>query len=619
MPCLFSEAVLGSTSMFSPDSKYVAIASGSRLTVRLADTMETLHVFSCVDKVEKMAFSPDSQYIMCGMYSRDAVQIFSIADGEWRCRVNEGVAGIVDSSWTPDSRSVMTESDYGLQLAVWNLVDSTSQTISKPKSLNNSAVPVQLLSSPCNSNKQAQLGAFSDCGSFYAVVLRTNAQDEIGIYTCEPWGIANRFKCKSSDVSAVTWTPCSHYLVTVDSALCYAAHVYDLHGQHVSKFEAYKHALGIRSCVFHRVPEALPQPPSVQFFPLEQRRGPSVYPTLATSQVQLAAETKHNAAALPLAQFTRTLSTETVRAGPLLAVGSFDGRVRLLSRASWKCAYVLPLVHPGLMEPGLAVGTVCTVELTAAQAKSANHYHASGESLEAEDPAAEEQAALRERQLIFSMTASKGNKAATAALKSRGACYVKSEAKVLPQRAVNKYKTQTGSSSVPSRGVVWTGWSADGSLLAARDATQPQCLWIWDGLQAQLASLLVQLDSITCARWRPLVTYDSKAGDSSRAVDAISVLAFCCGAPRIYFWSPEAGPTWADLPIDPDTGSSIVANSVQWSADGMRLLVQGSEGLCTAAVFLDKQGGAQGVLSPPRTGAGRSLMEEELGVEAGSD
>ena len=613
MPCLFSETVLGSTSIFSPDSVYVAIASGSRLTVRLSHSMETLHVFSCVDKVEKMAFSPDSQYIMCGMYSRDAVQIFSIADGEWRCRVNEGVAGIVDSCWTPDSRGIMTESDYGLQLAVWSLVDSSSQTISTPKALNNSAVPVQLQSSPCNANKQAQLGAFSDCGSFYAVVLRCNAQDEIGVYTCEPWGIANRFKCKSADVSAISWTPCSRYVVTVDSALCYAAHVYDLHGQHVSNFEAYKHALGIRSCVFHRVPPPVPQPQSLQFYPSEQRRCPSVYQTMATSSAQQAAELRHKSAALPPDRFERTLSAQFVHAGPLLAVGSFDGRVRLLSRASWKCAYVLPLVHPSLMEPGLSGGTVCTMELTASQAKAANH---TTEEPTEEDSAADEQAELRERQLIFSMTASKGSKAAKAAMKSRGACYVKSDAKELPQRTVNKFKT---GSSPPSRGVVWTGWSADGSLLAARDAMQPQCLWIWDSLQAQLVSLLVQLDSITCARWRPLVTYESKAGDTSPAVDAISVLAFCCGAPRVYFWSPESGPTWADLPLNPDTGSSIVANSVQWSADGSRLLVQGSEGLCTAAVFIDKFGGAHGVLTPPKKSSGRNLLEEELTVGADAD
>jgi len=75
------DSILGSSSLFSPSCAYIAIISGSRLTVRDARSSEVLHIFSCIDKVEKAEFSPDSQFILCAMFSRNAVQIFSLADG----------------------------------------------------------------------------------------------------------------------------------------------------------------------------------------------------------------------------------------------------------------------------------------------------------------------------------------------------------------------------------------------------------------------------------------------------------------------------------------------------------------------------------------------------------
>jgi len=254
MPCLFTKIVLGSMSIFSPDSQYVGIVSGSRLTVLESETMSVLHVFPCVDKIEKVIFSPDSQYVLCGMFSRNAVQIFSLADGEWRCRVNEGVAGVVNVTWAPDSRSVLTESDFGLQTVVWSLVDSSSYLIASPKA-STSAVAIQLDSAPTpsGSRRAGPLACFSDCSKFYAMVHRSNLHDHIGVYTTQPWGVASKFKGRSADVAALSWSPCSRFLVTADSPLTYMVHVYDLHGSHVAQFEAYKHALGLRQCVFPRV------------------------------------------------------------------------------------------------------------------------------------------------------------------------------------------------------------------------------------------------------------------------------------------------------------------------------------------------------------------------------
>lgn len=48
-------------------------------------------------------FNNDS-YILCALFSRNAIQVFSLSDKEWKCRINEGTAGIRNVYWAPDSR-----------------------------------------------------------------------------------------------------------------------------------------------------------------------------------------------------------------------------------------------------------------------------------------------------------------------------------------------------------------------------------------------------------------------------------------------------------------------------------------------------------------------------------
>ena len=125
MSCKFSDSfeITGGNVAYSPSSSMVASVLGSRLTVRELPSLEVKHIYLCIDKVEKLEFSPDSKYVMCCVFSRNAVQVFSIQDPEWKCRINEGVAGIISAKWSTDSRHIITESDFGIQLTVWSLCD----------------------------------------------------------------------------------------------------------------------------------------------------------------------------------------------------------------------------------------------------------------------------------------------------------------------------------------------------------------------------------------------------------------------------------------------------------------------------------------------------------------
>ena len=198
--------------------------------------------------IGRFEFSPDAEYILCAMYSRTCVQVFSIADPEWKCRINEGikclvytylkhskilyvqflgVAGLVGASWCPNSRSIITESDFGIQLTVWSLVDELSYILTNPKQNIYRSEKASSSSLFC----QQQLYSFSDCGRFLAVIHRVDLHDLCGVYATDTWTEINRFQCRSSDVICVQWTPGGGHIVTTDSPLTYNIHVYRPSGE----------------------------------------------------------------------------------------------------------------------------------------------------------------------------------------------------------------------------------------------------------------------------------------------------------------------------------------------------------------------------------------------------
>ena len=214
--CEFSAPVAGYAAVFSPSSSHFASMSGSKVTVRRTKTLSVSQIYQCIDKVDRIEFSPDSNHIMCAQYSRNAIQVFSIQDPTWKCRINEGVAGVINAYWGLSSNAIITESDFGIQLSVWSLTDSTSTIISSPKQPSGGA---------------SQLVAFCDCVDLMAVVHRIEMQDYIGVYATSPMEELAKFKARSNDISTVNWVPQGTHIVTSDSPLSYRFCVYLHHSR----------------------------------------------------------------------------------------------------------------------------------------------------------------------------------------------------------------------------------------------------------------------------------------------------------------------------------------------------------------------------------------------------
>lgn len=219
-----------------------------------------------------------------------------------------------------------------------------------------------------------------------------------------------------------------------------------------------------------------------------------------------------------------------------------------------------------------------------------------------------------------------------------GTAYMTKPLKSLPKISSSAQAAKTDMSA-PKFGVSWTGWSADGNLLAVREESQPRCLWVWHALEAQLCALLVQMDPVVCARWRPTLktnpedTSDPSTPPLNTFGVSMPVLAFVCNSPRVYFWTPSRS-LWADLPAlkmtskpapssKPATstfksqkarsvsssastmsamsglgggvgGDLVQLNAVglKWTDDGRRLLVLGKDRFCSCEISFNEDDGS---------------------------
>lgn len=128
-PCSYS----GPPPAFSSDGRYIAVAVEYRLFIRDWQTLRVIQLYSCLDKVQHVEWSSDSNYVLCGLYNRSIVQVWSVLEPEWTCRIDEGLAGVASARWCPDGRSILVTADYQIKATVWSLVDKKCVYLKGPK------------------------------------------------------------------------------------------------------------------------------------------------------------------------------------------------------------------------------------------------------------------------------------------------------------------------------------------------------------------------------------------------------------------------------------------------------------------------------------------------------
>jgi WD40 repeat protein len=204
--------------------------------------MQIVHVYTCLDTIDSIQWSGDSQYVFVVIYQRGIVQVWSIEKPDWTCRITEGLAGLVAARWAPDSRSVLTTADFQIHLTAWNLTDGSAVAIKNPKN----AGPVRT----ANRNRKNGLD-FSPDGQFMALAHRIDCRDTVGIYSTSTWGKATEFATGTVDMDDLSWSPDGSVICVSDTELNYSIIIFSPDGKRLSRYSAYENALGVKSVAWN--------------------------------------------------------------------------------------------------------------------------------------------------------------------------------------------------------------------------------------------------------------------------------------------------------------------------------------------------------------------------------
>ena len=178
-----------------------------------------------------------------------------------------------------------------------------------------------------------------------------------------------------------------------------------------------------------------------------------------------------------------------------IAIGSFDGKIRLLSMSTWELVFTLPLIHPQDMERGFnCTNMLLTVELIGKNLKAIDsedidvssrkllpskfqqlksyYFYRSGFLVSKDTADNISHAMIRSKQLLFEIDSTEKHFSFFALQKltclPKEKNFKSSVAKANSFSSIDKYS---------NFGVKWIGWSSDGKFLAAREGKYPRCLW----------------------------------------------------------------------------------------------------------------------------------------------
>uniref|UniRef100_A0A8C9D3R0 WD repeat containing, antisense to TP73 n=1 Tax=Panthera leo TaxID=9689 RepID=A0A8C9D3R0_PANLE len=294
---------------FSPDGKYLASCVQYRLVVRDVHTLQILHLYTCLDQIQHIEWSADGLFILCAMYKRGQVQVWSLEQPEWHCRIDEGSAGLVASCWSPDGRHILNTTEFHLRITVWSLCTKSVSYIKYPKACQQGV-------------------SFTRDGRYMALAERRDCQDHVSVFVCSDWQLLRHFDTETQDLAGIEWAPNGCVLAVWDTCLEYKVLLYSLDGRLLSAYCAYEWSLGVKSVAWS---------PSSQFLAIGSYDGKVVYkeaektprlapgrlafpPPRAAAGVASPAETKYEIASVPVS--LQTLKPVADRANPKIGIGA---------------------------------------------------------------------------------------------------------------------------------------------------------------------------------------------------------------------------------------------------------------------------------------------------------
>lgn len=155
-----------------------------------------------MDKINHIDWASDSGYILCALYKRSLVQVWSLAQPEWICKIDNGPAGLVHARWCPDGRGILCTSTFQLKVTFWSLATKHTESLQWPKLATRGV-------------------SFSNDGKFVAIATRRDCKDFVNVLTADTWDLVTQFAVETADLADLHWAPDDGSIAVWDSLLDY--------------------------------------------------------------------------------------------------------------------------------------------------------------------------------------------------------------------------------------------------------------------------------------------------------------------------------------------------------------------------------------------------------------
>lgn len=218
---------------WSPCGHLLATCSPPRLTIWDSSKLEAVAVFPVQEltDVDRLLFSPDSQFVLCAGYKAGVVLIFSLDQVDWRGRLESGAGGLVGVSWSGDSRHLITLAEWGVMATVWSLASKSVQYITGPKLWTTSP----------------HVTLYNRDRTYCLVVERRDARDCLNIFSCHDWRQVRHCLLDTEDCAGAVWAPHRNSVAVWDCSLYYKLQVISLDGRIEFTYTGSDHQLGVKN------------------------------------------------------------------------------------------------------------------------------------------------------------------------------------------------------------------------------------------------------------------------------------------------------------------------------------------------------------------------------------
>ena len=215
---------------FSPNSYFFAISKGIQLVIYSCQSLKPIKIYTFIDFIEDIKWSNSSTLILIGIYKRNRCEIRNIENDNYICTIDEGIQGLSNSLFSPDSTHVLSFNQNISKITIRSLLDKSTFFISLPK--------------------YAKKGlAFSSQGkgNFMALAEIKDTKDIIGIYYTKKWICFRRFITEAEDLQDIKWSYDNSSIIIVDTPAVCRVLIYNIFGELINKIDVYQNKLGIKN------------------------------------------------------------------------------------------------------------------------------------------------------------------------------------------------------------------------------------------------------------------------------------------------------------------------------------------------------------------------------------